>query len=190
MDFCKSCSKLVHKRINGLCVKCSKCKVKKATKPISVCMRCNKVRKTKDSFCEFCLSVLENKGVCFCKSCKTEFKGFGREECNKCYQKRYSKENRGAFRATVARRRASKIKATPSWLNPTDFIIIKHLYDSCPEGYHVDHIVPLRGKTVCGLHVPWNLRVIPAEENLSKGNRVWPNMWENLSRGWVKKHLS
>ncbi len=69
--------------------------------------------------------------------------------------------------------------ATPSWLTKFDHDYIKHIYvqdkeleklDGTPR--HVDHIIPLQGKTVCGLHVPWNLQILTAIENTSKGNRI------------------
>ena len=99
-------------------------------------------------------------------------------ERHKKYFKEYMKNKRAELTAKEARRRSLKLLATPSWLTDSDLQNIETEYKLCAwassvmgEAYHVDHIVPLKGKAVCGLHVPWNLRVIPAKENISKGNK-------------------
>lgn len=86
--------------------------------------------------------------------------------------------NRHAVQAQTAKRRSSKINATPSWLTDRQYLEIKSFYLTATVAtkttgikHHVDHVIPLRGKLVCGLHVPWNLMVVTAKENLSKGNR-------------------
>lgn len=56
---------------------------------------------------------------------------------------------------------------TPKWADKKD---IRRIYNNCPEGFHVDHIIPLRGKLVSGLHVSSNLQYLSAEDNLSKNN--------------------
>lgn len=53
---------------------------------------------------------------------------------------------------------------------------IKEIYRKCPDGHEVDHIVPLRGRGVVGLHVPWNLQYLPARQNKMKGNRLLESM--------------
>ncbi len=83
------------------------------------------------------------------------------------------------YSSIKAKRRAAKLQALPKWLTKAEHEEIKELYEIARmfklytgEEYHVDHIVPLQGENVCGLHVPWNLQVIPAKENLSKSNKL------------------
>jgi hypothetical protein len=84
------------------------------------------------------------------------------------YDKQYRLSNRHKRNAQVAKRKATKLQATPKWAN---LVAIEEIYRTCPEGYHVDHIVPLQNPLVCGLHCEFNLQHLHASENLSKGNR-------------------
>lgn len=103
-------------------------------------------------------------------------------KCTVCVgnkRKAWSVRNTEKVSASNAKRRASKSKATPKWLTREQLKQMEALYlraqiwtDVTGVPYQVDHIIPLHGTLVCGLHVPWNLRVITAEDNVRKSNRV------------------
>lgn len=90
----------------------------------------------------------------------------------------WKKNNPAKMAAMDAKRRASILQRTPKWLSNQDLLRIECLYSLASmlnrhgvESWHVDHIIPLQGKKVSGLHVYNNLRVVPSSVNLAKGNR-------------------
>jgi 5-methylcytosine-specific restriction endonuclease McrA len=85
------------------------------------------------------------------------------------------RKEQGRRRALAGARRSAELQAMPKWV---DRAAITALYRQAVlmgqrdgQTYHVDHIVPLRGRNVCGLHVPWNLQILTSAENVKKGNR-------------------
>jgi len=93
-------------------------------------------------------------------------------------EKRYWSKNPARRRAKKAKYRAAYINRTPKWLTNIDKWMIEEAYELAilrtkltGFEWEVDHIIPLRGKTVSGLHVPANLQVIPKLENAKKGNK-------------------
>ena len=94
------------------------------------------------------------------------------------YSKRYLENNRAKINAKLSKRYAAKRSRTPVWLSKEDVWLIEQAYEiaqlrSQVFGFqwHVDHVMPLQGKLVSGLHVPHNLQVIPAWDNRSKSNK-------------------
>ena len=97
-------------------------------------------------------------------------------------RREYVQLNPEKLAAQSAKRKAARSQRTPRWLTKADYAVIDSFYaqarvmsEQTGEKYHVDHILPLRGKKVSGLHVPSNLRVIPAAENIRKFNHYQPN---------------
>jgi 5-methylcytosine-specific restriction endonuclease McrA len=93
----------------------------------------------------------------------------------------WRRENSGAVNAASAKRRVAKASQTPSWAN--DQLIAayykeaKRLEELTGIKFHVDHIIPLQGELVSGLHVETNLQLLPAHENHRKSNSFDPELF-------------
>ena len=93
--------------------------------------------------------------------------------------KRYYEANYPRMLAKRNKQHADKLQRTPSWLTADEHWMIEQAYELAAMRtarfgfpWHVDHVIPLRGKLASGFHTPYNLQVIPAVDNLRKSNRM------------------
>jgi hypothetical protein len=91
----------------------------------------------------------------------------------------WRRRNKAKVLALTRKRQLAKIQRTPKWLTDDDLWMMTQAYELASSRtamfgfqWHVDHVLPLQGKSVSGLHVPLNLQVIPGCENSRKGNRL------------------
>ena len=152
--------------ITELC--CLKCE---ETKPLSEFKKSSRAKLGVTRTCKLCHNksnreyVAENKEKVYARIQEWKSKNKARtSETNRAW----NVANRKLKAAYEAQRRAVKLQATPSW---ADLDAIKAFYENCPEGYEVDHIHPLQGRNICGLHTLENLQYLTIGENRSKSNK-------------------
>lgn len=158
-----------------------------------ICTKCNTEKplfdfhKRKDTKlgvrknCKVCVNATTAKSFSKIKDVKSSY---DKERYSAIKEKRKSqvslwqKNNKDKVNAIVAKNRASKIQRTPSWLDKYDDIVINFIYKTAKDigdimnmNFDVDHIVPLNGERVSGLHCPDNLQILPASVNRSKSNK-------------------
>lgn len=107
------------------------------------------------------------------------YRARNRESCNARIRE-WKAGNRPLVQEYCVRRRLLAKQGTPAWADQNAvrefYIKAAELRESTGQDWHVDHIVPLVSKFVCGLHCEANLQILPGKENLRKNNRTWPDM--------------
>lgn len=101
------------------------------------------------------------------------------DEDKRRYKKTHKVNNPDMYKEMTSLRRRRFRDATPKWLTDTHKMEIRLKYRlaielsrATGERYAVDHIIPLHGENVCGLHVPWNLQILTQKDNLAKYNKL------------------
>lgn len=144
---------------------------------MKICPKCG-LEKPLDCFAK---NKKQKDGLqCYCKQCHNSMKiawSSNNKEKNRKYQQEWysrSPENKTYSVGKRKMREAVQLQAIPPWYEKNAVDTVYH--KAAEFGFHVDHIVPLNGKTVCGLHCWDNLQLLDGPLNLSKGNREWPDM--------------
>lgn len=133
------------------------------------CVSCNKVLEV---FNFHKKSAAADGLASYCKSCTKEY---GRQWTAKnrdkarANHKKYKAANRAYYTALESQRRARKFSQVSKVFRSE----VIEIYKNCPDDKVVDHIIPLKGKQVSGLHVPWNLQYLTPSENAVKSNKVY-----------------
>ena len=151
------------------------------TKVLSEFYKADKRSDGRHSYCIQCFKLRNKNQPNRTKSTK-KYRDNNREKCriaSRLSKKKYpDTTNFGTMK-----RIAAKLNRTPKWLTKGDWIEIRWAYKIAKQltketgiSYTVDHIIPLQGKEISGLHCPQNLQVIPARENESKGNKFLPGI--------------
>jgi len=163
--YCKDCN-LLYKKQNKEKIQINRKKYREKNKELISLDQSRRYRKDTENRKAY--------AVAYGKKYKTEKK---EEIADKKLKWRKSKP--GKYAAYCAKRRAVKFRATPEWLTNTQLKEIENFYRLAKEiqwlsqeRLEVDHIVPLQGINVCGLHVPWNLQILPKTMNVSKSNKI------------------
>jgi len=157
--------------------------------PTKICTKCG----TEKPLSEFYKRSDRDTYLSWCKNCKNESdKGWvadnrekHRELCDKWYldnkekhledSKEWYQNNKHRKLETTTAREKRCVLATPAWadreLMKSIYALVREMTEATGIPYEVDHIIPLQGKNVCGLHVHNNLQVLTQEENRHKGNK-------------------
>ena len=145
------------------------CSIEGCSRPLHSGGLCNVHQRKRWKYGDPLVDRSRSFGSLTCTQC-----GAGREPesarnlCNRCYGNAYYHANLETERARKNARRSYFDKITPAW---ADHTAIRRFYAACPAGHQVDHVIPIRNKKVCGLHVLENLQYLSPDANKRKLNR-------------------